>query len=86
MANGDDVALRGERPKAHARAARSRARRLLAQYRDLTRLVAATGERVAETMDRMAAQYPVDAGHFRSLGLWAREQALLWRQRAARWG
>lgn len=86
MANGDDVALRGERPKARAGAACSRAHALLAQYRDLIRAGAAAGEWVSETMGRIAAQYPVDAGHFRSLGLWARKRALLWRQRAARWG
>jgi len=81
MANGDDVALQGEILKAHARAACSRALTLLAQYRDL-----ATEERVAATMDRMEVQQPENARQCRVYSQQAREQASLWRQRAARWG
>jgi len=86
MANGDDVALQGEILKAHARAACSRALTLLAQYRDLTKAVAATEERVAATMDRMEVQQPENARQCRVYSQQAREQASLWRQRAARWG
>jgi len=42
--------------RAAAEAACSRARTLVAQYRDLTRTVAGTRERAAETMDRMEAE------------------------------
>ena len=56
MTNSDDVALRGEMLRAAAEPACSRARTLVAQYRDLTRTVAGTRERAAETMDRMEAE------------------------------
>ena len=86
MAGSDDVALRGEVLRLHAEAACSRSRTLLAQYRDLTEAVVATEERVAETMDRVAAQQPEYARVCRAHGQQARKQAALWRQRAARLG
>ncbi len=81
MANSDDVALQGEILKAHAEAACTQARTLVAQYSDLIEAIAATEERVAETMDRVAAQQPTRASHCRARGQQAREQAALWRQR-----
>lgn len=86
MTNGDNAALRGEMLRAHARTACSRAHALVAQYLTLTEAVAATEEGVAETMDRMAAQSPADAGRFRSLGRRAREQAAQLRQQAGHLG
>lgn len=86
MANSDDVALRGEILKAHAEAACSQARTLVAQYCELAKLVAATEERLAATMDRVAAQQPARARHCRARGQRAREQAALWRQRAGQLG
>lgn len=82
MPNSDDVAARGAQLKEHAEAARTRARMLLVQYRDLTRAVVATEERVALTMDRVAAQQPTRARWYRARGEQAREQATLWRRRA----
>lgn len=84
MANRDDLARRGATLKAHAEAACTRSRMLLAQYRDLTKAVAATEDRVAETMDRVAAQQPERARRCRAYSQQAREQAALWRQRAGR--
>lgn len=86
MTDSDDVALRWEALSEHAKAACSRALTLLARYRELTKAVAATEERVAETMDRMAAQWPADAGHFRVRSQQARKYAALLRQRAGQLG
>lgn len=82
MANSDDAALWGEKLRKDARAACSRARTLATYYRELTRTVAATEERVAETMDRMAARRPERARQCRAYSQQARKQAALWRQRA----
>lgn len=81
MPNSDDVAARGAQLKEHAEAARTRARMLLVQYRDLTRAVVATEERVALTMDRVAAQQPEHARQCRIYSQQARKQAALWRSR-----
>ena len=86
MTNSDEVARRGEMLRKHAKGACSRAHMLLARYRDLTRAVAATEDRVAETMDRMEAQQPADAARFRVLSHQARSHAALLRQRAGHLG